>query len=429
MSGKSKMGKTWERIRTVPGLGRDVAAVTVLIIGAAVSLGIMYPKMTTSFPWQNRQILHVEFARVPGVNPDSSQKVTMAGVIVGQITGWQATDHGTAILDLNVDGTKRVYQNARAVLRPKNVLNDMTVEINPGGPPAPPLVEDGVIPVSQTDRPVQVDEILDNLDDKTQAAMTSLLVQSDTALVRAPDQLPDGLRGTQATLNSIRPVMQSLDTRREKIATLVSSLARISQALGRNDERVARLVDSTQQTLNVLGANDKDVRDTLDQLPGLNDSLRSAMRKVQPLTSQVNATVKNLGGASKELPDALDKFSDTVDNLDDTVDAAKPLLHEAKHFAKDLRPFADDAADGFDDLVPVSKSLKMDTQTLVTYMSNIQAFIYNTRSVFGAGDGPQKAIIRGHFVCRLPDTCSNALPGNAGGFVPGPQDGRKGINR
>ncbi|HEY0574442.1 MAG TPA: MlaD family protein [Pseudonocardia sp.] len=424
----NKLRKTWERIRTVPGLGRDVAAVTVLIIGAMVSLGVMYPKMTTAFPWQDRQILHVEFARVPGVNPDSSQKVTMAGVIVGQITGWRATDHGTAILDLNIDGTKKVHQNARAVLRPKNVLNDMTVEINPGGPPAPLVGKDDVIPETQTDRPVQVDEILDNLDEKTQAAVTSLLVQSDAALVRAPDQLPSGLRATQATLNSIRPVMQSLDTRRQKIATLVTSLARISQALGRNDVRLARLIDSTQQTLSVMGENDKDLRDSLDQLPGFNDSLRSAMDKVQPLTTQVNATVDNLGNASEELPKSLDRFEDTVDVLDKTVKSAKPFVEEAKTVVADLRPFVEDADSGFDDLVPVSKSLKKDTQTLVTYMSNVQAFVYNTRSVFGAGDGPQKSIIRGHFVCRIPD-CAGVLPGNAGGFAPGPEDGTKGINR
>ncbi|MDT7750067.1 MAG: phospholipid/cholesterol/gamma-HCH transport system substrate-binding protein, partial [Pseudonocardiales bacterium] len=111
-----------------------------------------------------------------------------------------------------------------------------------------------------------------------------------------------------------------------------------------------------------------------------------------------------------------------------TVKSAKPFVAEAKPVIADLRPFVDDAEPAFDDLVPVSRSLTKDSQTLVTYMSNIQAFVYNTRSVFGAGDGPQKDIIRGHFVCRVPD-CAGVLPGNAGGFAPGPRDGTEGINR
>lgn len=418
----SRMSKAWQRVRTVPGLGRDVTAVTVLIVGAMISLGIMYPKMTTSFPWQDRQAVHVEFARVPGVNPTSSQKVTIAGVIVGNISGWHATGHNTAVLDLNIDGKYRIYQNARVVLRPKNVLNDMDVEINPGGPPAPVLGKNEIIPASQTERPVQVDEILDNLPEKTQAAVASLLVQSDAVLARAPEQLPGGLRSTQLTLDTVRPVMQALDTRRQKIATLVTSLASISQALGHSDARVARLVDSTQKTLGVLGDNDKDVRDSLNQLPGLNDSLRSAMNGVRPLVQQLNPTIDHLGDAADDLPDALDRFRDTVHEIDKTVHSARPFIREAEPVISDLKPFVRDAGPALRDLQPVSKSLQQDTRTLTTYLTNIQAFVYNTRSVFGAGDGPQKVNIRGFYVFRLPD--GGGLVGGEGGYAPGRAAGK-----
>ncbi len=419
----SKIGRTWERIRTVPGLGRDVSAVAFLIVGAMVSLGIMYPKMTTAFPWQDRATVYVEFPRVPGVNPDSSQKVTIAGVIVGQIVGSKATDHNTAVLELNIDGKQRVYQNARAVLRPKNVLNDMVVELNPGGPPAAVLGKGEVIPASQTERPVQVDEILDNLPERSQAAVASLLVQSDAALVRAPEQLAGGLRATQVTLDSVRPVMESLSARRDKIAKLSTSLARFAQALGRNDDRAAKLVDATQQALAVLGNNDAQLRSSLDQLPGLNDNLRSAMSAVQPLTQQLNPTIDNLGAASKEFPEALNRFEDTLHALDGTVDKAKPFVAEARPVVRDLRSFAKDANAGLRDLEPVSKSLKQDTQTLVTYLENIRAFVYNTRSVFGAGDGPEKVIIRGFYVFRIPD--GGGTVGGMGGYAPAYQDSGK----
>lgn len=416
----SKMSRTWERIRTTPGLFRDVAAVAVLIVGAMVSLGIMYPKMTTAFPWENRATVRVEFPRVPGVNPNSSQKVTIAGVIVGQVVGWEATDRNTAVLELDIEGEHRIHQNARAVLRPKNVLNDMTVELNPGGPPAPALGKDEIIPESQTERPVQVDEILDNLPEKSQAAVASLLVQSDAALVRGPEQLAGGLRETQVTLDSVQPVMQSLATRREKIAQLTTGLARFAQALGRNDERAAKLVDSTQQALGVLGDNDAALRQSLDQLPGLNDNLRSAMTEVRPLTEQLNPTIDNLGDASKEFPEALDRFEDTLEQLDDTVDEAKPFVHEARPLVRDLRSFAKDAEAGLRDLDPVAKSLQKDTKTLVTYLENIRAFIYNTRSVFGAGEGPEKVIIRGFYVFRIPD--GGGTVGGMGGYAPTAED-------
>lgn len=418
---KFDLRRSWERIRTVPGLGRDVAFVAALIVGAMVSLSIMWPKMTTAFPWEDRQIVRVEFERVPGVNPNSSHKVTIAGVIVGQITGWQATERGTGILELDIDGAYTVHQNARAVLRAKNVLNDMTVEINPGGPPAPPVPEDGFIPLSQTERPIQVDEILNNLPLKTQNATAALLEQSDAALVRAPQQLPAGLRATQGTLQTIRPVMERLEVRRQKIATLVTSLSDIAQAIGKNDERAARLIDSTQQTFSVLAQNDEDLRAALDQLPGLNDALRESMTSVQPLTEQLNATIDNLDAAQEELPDSLERFEDTVREIDETVDAAEPFLEEAEPVLADLRPFIADVDPALDDLRVLTESLKQDSETLVTYKTNIQAFTYNTRSVFGGGNGPTQAIIRGFAVARLPD--GEVLPGGAGGYAPGPENG------
>lgn len=417
----SRFSKTWERVRTVPGLGRDVTAVAVLIVGAMVSLGIMYPKMTTAFPWDNRAHVFVEFPRVPGVNPNSSQKVTISGVIVGQVVGWEATDHNTAVLDLNIDGSQRVYQNARAVLRPKNVLNDMTVELDPGGPPAPLLGEGEIIPETQTDRPVQVDEILDNLPERSQQAIESLIVQANVGLNSMPAEgLGRGLRATEVTLDSIRPVMESLAVRREKIAKLSTSLARFAQALGRNDERAAKLVDATQQALAVLGDNDAALRRSLDQLPGLNDNLRSAMAAVHPLSEQLNPTIDDLATASKEFPNALNRFEDTLDALDETVDSAKPFVKDARPVVDDLKHFVEDANQGLRDLKPVSKSLQQDTKTLVTYLENIRAFIYNTRSVFGAGDGPEKVIIRGFYVFRLPD--GGGTVGGMGGYAPTAED-------
>lgn len=418
---KRSLSSSWERVRTVPGLGRDVTAIAVIIVGAMVSLGVMYPKMTTAFPWDDRKIVRAEFERVPGVNPNSSHKVTMAGVIVGQIVGWEATERGTGILDLDIDGENAVYENARAVIRAKNVLNDMTVEIDPGGPPAPELAEDGFIPVAQTERPVQVDGILNNLDERTQAALSSLLVQSDAALVRAPEQLPAGFDATGDTLGAIQPVMERLQDRREKIAQLVSGLASVSQAIGRNDAHVAELVDATQQTLTVLADNDDALRASLEQFPELNSALRDAMDAVRPLTHELNKTIEDLDDAADELPKAFDRFGDTVKEIDRTVEAAEDFVDAAKPVFKGLRPLAADVNSAMRDLEPVAESLKRDTETLVTYTSNIQAFVYNTRSVFGAGDGPEQAIIRGHYVFRLPD--GGGLVGGMGGYAPGPENG------
>ncbi len=421
---RRSMGRIWERLRTVPGLGRDVGAVTAMIIAAVVAVYIMQSKMSTTWPWTDRQTIRAEFQSVAGVNPESSPKVTIAGVTVGKILDSHPTRQGTAILDIEIGGKHPIYDNARAVLRPKNPLNDMTLEINPGGPPGKPLRENGLIPLGHTERPVQADEVLQHLDERTQLAVTDLLVQSDVALVRAPEELPAGLQETDNALVKMRPVLEALQTRRERIGQLVTALAQIAGAVGKNDQRIAQLVDSTQQTLSVLANNDRDLQASLEQLPGLSNDLRQAMKSTQHLTAQLNPTLTNLGAASKNLPDTLDRFKDTVGQLGTTIDKALPVVAKAKPVVADLRPFIANVDPSLSDLLPVTNSLKQDTQTLIRYEDDIRAFVYNTSSVFGAGDSPETGIIRGHLVIPLPD--GGLLPGGRDGYAPGPENGLKG---
>jgi phospholipid/cholesterol/gamma-HCH transport system substrate-binding protein len=395
-----------KRAWSIPGMGRDMAAIAFMVTAAVVTAVVIMSNLATGLPWQSHSAVHVEFAAVPGVNPEAGSPVTMAGVDVGTITGARPTDHGTAVLDLDLSGTPTIYSNARAVLRPKNPLNEMSVELNPGGPPGHPLGSDDVIPVSQTSRPIQADEVLQHLDGQAQAALTDLLSQSDVALARAPQDLAPGLQATSDTAVALRPVVTALDTRRQRISQLVTAMSQIASALGDNTDRTARLADGTQQTLDALASNDASVRTSLAQLPGLSGSLRDALNRTQGLTRQLNPTLDDLDRASEKLPKALDRLRKTAGPLQDTVDAAAPVVDKARPVVRDLRPLSRNVDDALGDLLPVTHHLQLNTQLVVSYLTEIRAFMYNTKSVFSNGDASGTQI-RAHVV---------APPG--GGVVP-----------
>jgi phospholipid/cholesterol/gamma-HCH transport system substrate-binding protein len=406
-----------ERLKTVPGLGRDVSALAVLMVLGIVSAAIIKSYLGGTAPWSDQTVVKAEFAQVPGLNPKSQNSVTIAGVKVGAVTHAAATDEGTAIVTMTLDGEYDVYENARAVLRPKNPLNEMQLELNPGTKSAGRLTEDGVIPITQTERPVQADEILKHLDERSQIALTDLLLESDVALARAPQNLPAGLGATTDTLESMQPVVEELRVRRERIATLVTALSDISSAVGKNDERITRLASSTQQTLSVLAESDAALRSSLSQLPGLTGQLRRALTSTQALTTELDPTLDNLDRASEELPPALDRFQSTVGSLGRTLDSAKPVLDKATGVIADLRPTVADSRTSLRTLRTVTGRLEHDTRTVMSYLTDIKAFVYNTSSVFGAGDA-NGSIIRGHLMVPLP----------AGGVLPNPTDQGRGGN-
>jgi len=417
MNSQGRLAAHWERIKTVPGLGRDVTALAVLMVVGVIAAVIIKSYLGGTAPWSDTTVVKAEFAEVPGLNPKAQTAVTMAGVRVGKVTAADPSDQGRAVLTMTLEDDYDLYRDARAVLRPNNPLNEMQVELNPGSPSAGKLGDD-VIPFSQTTRPVQADEILEHLDERSQLALTDLLLESDVALARAPKTLPEGLGAANGTLQSIQPVAEALRTRREKIATLVSALSDISGAVGHNDQRIGRLAEATQSTLAVLAESDGALRASLRQLPGLTGEVRKALTSTQALTKQLDPTLDNLHSASDDLPGSLKRFRSTVGNLGATLETAKPVLDKARPVVADLRPLVSDVTTSLGSIDKITSPLPGDTRTVMSYLTALKAFVYNTSSVFGAGDA-NGSIIRGHLMVPLP----------GGGVLPNSLDQGRGENR
>lgn len=407
MNENSRLAAHVERLRTIPGLGRDVTALTIIVVVGLVTASVLKSQLGGTLPWSDETVVKAEFQQVPGLNPSSQNGVTIAGVKVGSVTETEATDHGTAIVTMTLEGNHEVHRDARAVLRPKNALNEMQIELNPGTEGAAVLDDDGVIPLENTERPIQADEVLEGLDERSQLALTDLLVESDVALARAPQNLPEGLDASSDALGTLKPVVTELRTRRLRIAKLVTALADISTAVGESDKRAVRLADATSRTLETLASSDEQLRQSLRQMPGLSRELRSALASTQKLTDQLDPTLDGLDAASQELPGALRRLRSTVGNLDKTLDATKPTLDQAVPVIADLRPLVNDVRTAVAPFVGVTNRLDGDTRTVMTYQDDIAAFVYNTSSVFGAGD-VNGSIIRGHLMIPLP----------AGGVLP-----------
>jgi phospholipid/cholesterol/gamma-HCH transport system substrate-binding protein len=388
MTGRSSSRVTlaWQRLRSVPGLGRDIL-VTAVVIGIAVVVGgYLLGHVRTNWPWEREFVLKAEFAAVPGIAPGKGQEVRIAGVTVGDITSADATNHGTAILTMAVKPGNVIFDNARAVLRPKSPLNEMYVTIAPGGPPGKPLAAGGAIPLEQTTQPVSVDEVLSHLDQHTREAMTTLLSESDAALAGAPTNLPPGLRALDNTLVNLRPVAQSLQTRTAAIRTLSSALSHIATAVGGNDVRLASIANSLQATLGVIARNDDNLSAALHQLPDLTSQLDAASVGVRDLSTQLDPTLSNLKAASDGLPNALNRLNGTVEHLDSTLDSAGPFLSDARPVVGDMRPLVSDVNDALDDLNPTFDRLSPITSGVIPYLPDLKAFMAETASATSLKD-------------------------------------------
>lgn len=393
----SGVRRVWGRVRNEPGLGRNVAGLVAVIVLALGVGGYILSHQQANWPWQSRFMFSADFQASPGVTPGQGQEVRIAGVRVGDIRDVEVSPNGRAArVTMALEPGHPIYNNARLILRPKSPLNEMYVEINPGGPPGKPVADESVLPEGNTQRPIQPDEVLGHLDDRSRAALTSLLSESDVALVRAPDSLPPGLKATDRLATQMRPVAQALQARRAAISQLVTSLSQISTASGKDDVRLTQLSDSMRHTLDAVGGRDRDLNAALAQMPGLSNDLQHASAGVQQLSGQLDPTLRDVRQASGKLPSALDRLNGTVGQVDKTVDAAKPVVRQARPVLADLRPFVNDANASLGDVRSVTQRLDPATAALVPYLTDLRAFVYNTNSVTSLQDA-NGGILRGLF--------------------------------
>jgi phospholipid/cholesterol/gamma-HCH transport system substrate-binding protein len=382
-----RLSAMWTRLRHNRGFAKHVAVVTAMaVIGSGAAI-FCINRSRGQWPWQERVSYQADFEAAPAVKPGSYQEVRTAGVVVGQIKKAEVTREGRARLTLSLQPRyAKLYDNASVHLRPKSALNDMYVALSPGGPPGRRLPPGSVIPLAQTRRPIQADEVLGHLDDRARQAVGTILSELDAALAD-PRSVPTVLRSGAQTLTALRPVAEALESRQQRIARLVSALADIATAAGENDGRLAGLLADARSSLQALSAHDADLDGTLAELPGTTDALRGASRQLQALTTELNPALDGLRGAATQLPDALESVRGVIQRLDGTVTRASPVVAAARPLARDLRPVVVGVRSALADTAAWTPRLDPLTANLVQYLPSVQQAVYQAASVTSLQDG------------------------------------------
>lgn len=391
-------------VRAIPGLGRNILVLVGIVVLGVATAGYMLQRQGVVWPWQHRETLYADFTSTPGVAPGQGQQVRIAGVPVGLITGATVTRGGLAKLTLSLQPGTAVYTNAHILMQAGNPLNEIYLDVNPGGPPARRIPPGGTVPAVDTSYPVQLGSVLQHLGPAQLSGVTELLSAANAGLQGASGTLPADLGATGRTLVDLQPVATALATRQQDLRTLVTDLSVIASAVGGNDQQLASLVANARTTLGTLAANDQSLSQALAALPGLTGTLRRSLSQVTALSGEINPALTHIQAASGSLPSALQQLTTTVGELQKTAGLAGPVVANAEPVVAPLNGFVGYGAPALADLARIGPDLNPITAGLVKYLPWLQAFVYNTTSVTSTQDanGP---ILRG-----LLEVSPNSLP-------------------
>jgi phospholipid/cholesterol/gamma-HCH transport system substrate-binding protein len=293
--------------------GVAVACVLALIVAAAV---------WWIFSGANSRRVVAYFDQAVGVYAGSN--VEVLGVKVGSINS--VTPVGTQVrVDMTVDRSVHIPANAKAVVVAPSVVSDRYVQLAPAYTGGPTMADNGVIPMTRTATPVELDQLYDSLN-KVSSSLGPNGANAHGSLSNLLNTLAANLNGNgqnlHDTITQLSQLSTTLDSNKSDLFATVDNLSKFTQTLANSDASVRQFTD---QLTNVTGF----LAGQRSQLGAAVDELGTALGQVQSFIqnnrSEIKSNVDNLRDVTKVLVDERSALAEVLDvaplALDDVVNS------------------------------------------------------------------------------------------------------------
>ena len=231
-------------------------------------------------PFRSRYPVAAVFDDVTGML--SGDPVTVAGVTVGKVKGARV-EKGLAVVEMSIDSGVKLPRTTTVEVRYRNLIGLRVVNLDPGDGRGPYLEANERIPLEQTQGPLDLDKVFNNLKPLLTGFNASDLNTISKALVVSfanhKDDI-DAVLGDTATffgalsgkgaelgslIENVATVATAAADEREKLQRLLSALANVGETLAGNSGRLDRVLTNLTTATGELGRLIKDNRASLEQ--------------------------------------------------------------------------------------------------------------------------------------------------------------------
>ncbi len=314
--------------------------------------------------------------------------VRIAGIKVGEIAGMRVVD-GAAQLALDLDrSVLPLHTDSQLTIRPVSLLGERFVDLERGTAGAPLLAEGAEIPLEQTGKATDLDEVLDVVDDPTGEALGALLGVLGNGLDGNGRNVDEAIRALEPAMTRTGELAEVLAEQNHTLNSLVDSLEPVASSLGADEGKALdRLVGSAQALLSTAAGKEQGLRATVQELPGTLGSARATLaelagtaREAGPTLDALRPTTANLREVSSELIAFAESADPALASLDPVLEHGRDLLAAARPVAADLR--AQGSA-----TVAVAEGLEPLVRDLTDNRGNVMEFLKRWALTSNSRDG------------------------------------------
>jgi phospholipid/cholesterol/gamma-HCH transport system substrate-binding protein len=326
---------------------------------------------TKNLPFTTPFEVKATFESASSIRPGSP--VRIAGVAVGKVKKVEPVEGAdTSVVTLQLKKQALpLHEDATAKIRPRIFLEgNFFVDLRPGTPQSPVLEDGGVIKVTHTASPVQLDEVLTSLQSDTRQDLKDVLGGLATALNKKPTAADDKDAAPSAKGET---GAQSFNDAYVDIPDAERSTAQVFEAfLGQEPgQDLSRLIEGTARTAGALIRHEEQLKDlitnfnlTTAAFASESGNLRTSIRELAPTLENANGALASLNAAFPPTRAFAREILPGVRETPATIEASFPWIAQTRKLVsqqelgglvKELSPATRDLArltDAAIDLLP-----------------------------------------------------------------------------
>ena len=334
--------------------------------------------------------------------PDASQLATqadvrIAGVSVGKVIDKSLDPRGNrtiATIQMN-NQFAPIHRDAEAILRQKTILGETYVQLSPGTPGSPMLADGALLPRSQVQSAVQLDQIFNALDPRTRHAFQVW-----------QQQLAIAVHGNEQNLNSVlgnlpqfaadaTDLLQVLDIQHSAVVRLVQNGGTVFAALDRSPAALRNLITTGETTFRTTAANNNAIAATFHVFPTFLNETKATMANLQRFSLNTDPLIKELEPVAVNLKPTLHSVQVLAPhlrslfvNLGPLITASKTGLPAIRDVLNGTTPLLASVGPFLEQLNPVLHWLELHQQLISDFISNgATGLASKTTSFSGNGTG------------------------------------------
>jgi len=379
-------------LRTVVCFGVVMIACFVLLLKLSDGLPALGDRYTvkTILPTSGAQL-------VPGA------RVTLGGVAVGNVGSVERRGAGALVeLELHEKSAYPLPSDSQVQLRQRTALGENYIALL-WGTSKDSLADGGVIPISQAEEAVDVDDLLSVLKGRTRTRVRQLLRTTAATLGGRGKDLNQLLDGTGGTLEHGGGAVRQLVRDQVQIAQISAQLGDLASTIGERGEDIDLVARESQVALRAIADKDDRVRDLLNVLPGTLDQMRTTSGTLGRVSDQAAPVLGELATAVREVRPAARRLLPAATegrSLVREIGATAPKLETVLAKARKLSPPTVRT-------LPRLRAVLCDVNPMLRYLQPYVKDVLNTLTGLNSATNAYDAI--GHTIRLAPVLSDNSL--------------------